>query len=124
MDQDTINRDFWNCIVQSDLPGALAALAHGAQVDYKNPDDHHCTALHKAVQNGNEIVVDFLLQWSSNVNQPDDDGYTSLHHAALSSNVRLVLSLLKRHAKSDVKDNDGKVNPLLCTPRKSNLLLR
>jgi Arf-GAP/coiled-coil/ANK repeat/PH domain-containing protein len=68
--------------------------------------------------------VDFLLQWSSNVNQPDDDGYTSLHHAALSSNVRLVLSLLKRHAKSDVKDNDGKVNPLLCTPRKSNLLLR
>ncbi|ORZ23214.1 hypothetical protein BCR42DRAFT_404267 [Absidia repens] len=108
LDQDGTNQAFWDSIVRSDLSDALQALANGAQVEYKNPDDNDCTALHKAVQNEDEITVDFLLQWSSNVNQPDKNGNTSLHYAAISSNVRLVLCLLKRHAKADIKNEHGK----------------
>ncbi|CAO3649885.1 unnamed protein product [Cunninghamella echinulata] len=107
-EHEEINQEFWNSIAQSDLSNALRFLAKGAEIDYKNPDCHHQTALHKAIQNGDGIIVDFLLQWSSNVDQVDDNGHTSLHHAVLSNNVHLTLGLLKRHAKPDTKDNDGK----------------
>ncbi|ORX44005.1 ArfGap-domain-containing protein [Hesseltinella vesiculosa] len=100
---------FWHCIVDdSDLAGGLRALAMGAAVDYKNPDADDQTALHRVVQQGNEAAVDFLLQWSANVNEQDINGYTSLHYAAAANNVRLVLCLLKRHAKADSKNTDGK----------------
>ncbi|KAI8098860.1 uncharacterized protein BX664DRAFT_254931, partial [Halteromyces radiatus] len=123
LDQQNINQEFWNSIAQSDLPNALWALAKGADVDYRNSDDKDQTALHKAVQKGDEILVDFLLQWSSNVNQQDEDGNTSLHHAAISSNVRLVLCLLKRHAKADMKNIDGKVKKKKKKKKKKRKLL-
>ncbi|KAI8072662.1 hypothetical protein BC940DRAFT_121563 [Gongronella butleri] len=101
---------FWASLVEDDnMAGAMQALAKGANVDYKNPDADEQTALHRMVQQGNEVAVDFLLQWSANVNEQDIHGYTSLHYAATCNNVRLVLCLLKRHAKADVKTKDGKV---------------
>ena len=96
-------------MTDSHLAEALRCLAHGAKVDYKNPDHEGQTALHKAVEQSDEIAVEFLLQWFSDVNQKDDKDWTSLHYAAANNNVRLVLALLKRHAKADAKDKDGKV---------------
>lgn len=100
---------FWDAVTQSELAQSLRHLAQGAKIDYKNPSESFQTALHKVVQQGDEIVVEFLLQWFGDVNQTDENGWTSLHYAATANNVRLVLTLLKRHAKADLKDNTGKV---------------
>lgn len=78
-------------------------------MDYKNKADKSQTALHRAVQQGDEVAVEFLLQWSCDVNQQDALGRTGLHYAAAANDVRLVLALLKRHAKADIKDEAGKV---------------
>ncbi|KAI7865133.1 hypothetical protein BDF14DRAFT_1827454 [Spinellus fusiger] len=116
-DAETVNQILWNAATESNIPKALLYLAKGANVDYKNPDSGLQTALHTSVQQGNEVMVEFLLQWSSNVNYTDEKGWTTLHYAATSNNVRLVLALLKRHAKADLHDNSGKVYFLIhdCT---------
>ncbi|KAI8140342.1 hypothetical protein BJV82DRAFT_623559 [Fennellomyces sp. T-0311] len=103
-----LNQAFWDAVTQSHLADALRYLAQGAKVDYKNPDEQNQTALHKAVEQGDEIAVEFLLQWFSDVNQTDANGWSSLHYAAANNNVRLVLALLKRHAKADARDNFDK----------------
>lgn len=107
-DPDTLNQQFWDAATQSNLPRALECLAQGADVDYRNEAEERQTAMHKAVQQGDEVVVEFLLQWSSDVNQVDANGWTGLHYAAAANNVRLVLTLLKRHAKADTTDASGK----------------
>ena len=96
-------------MTQSHLGDALRYLAQGAKVDYKNPNAQDQTALHKAVEQSDEIAVEFLLQWFSDVNQTDSNGWSSLHYAAANNNVRLVLALLKRHAKADARDSSDKV---------------
>jgi Arf-GAP/coiled-coil/ANK repeat/PH domain-containing protein len=78
-------------------------------VDYKNANEGYQTALHKIVDEDNEVIVEFLLQRLSDVNQQDGSGWTALHYAAANNNVRLVLALLKRHAKSDIKDESNMV---------------
>ncbi|KAI9013806.1 hypothetical protein CLU79DRAFT_768786 [Phycomyces nitens] len=108
--QETVNQGFWNAIANNDLAEALRYLARGANVDYRNPNEHLQTPLHRSVELGNEVAVEFLLQWSSNVNEVDEKGWTNLHYAANSNNVRLVLGLLKRHAKADIKDESGKTS--------------
>ncbi|KAL0095671.1 hypothetical protein J3Q64DRAFT_1630194 [Phycomyces blakesleeanus] len=107
--QETVNQTFWDAITEGNLAEGLRYLARGANVDYRNPNEHLQTPLHRSVQLGNEVSVEFLLQWSSNVNEIDENGWTNLHYAANSNNVRLVLGLLKRHAKADIKDESGKV---------------
>lgn len=87
----------------------MRRLAQGAHVDYKNPHDGLKTALHKVVQDNNQVIVEFLLQRLSDVNQQDENGWTALHYAASNNNVRLVLALLKRHAKPDIQDESDRV---------------
>jgi Arf-GAP/coiled-coil/ANK repeat/PH domain-containing protein len=87
----------------------LKRLAQGASIDYKNPDDGDTTALHKMVSADDQVVVEFLLQRLSDVDQQDGNGWTALHYAASNDNVRLLLALLKRHAKSDIKDTSDMV---------------
>ncbi|KAI9499234.1 hypothetical protein BDB00DRAFT_795963 [Zychaea mexicana] len=107
-DEAVLNQEFWDAITESRLTDALRYLAQGAKVDYKNPNQEGQTALHKAVEQGDEIAVEFLLQWFSDVNQSDAKGWSSLHYAAANNNVRLVLALLKRYAKADARDESGK----------------
>ncbi|KAG0184328.1 Arf-GAP with coiled-coil, ANK repeat and PH domain-containing protein 2 [Apophysomyces sp. BC1034] len=107
-EKESIDRSFWDAVTQSELAESLRHLARGAKIDYKNPDECFQTALHKVVQQGDEIIVEFLLQWFSDVNQTDENGWTSLHYAATANNVRLVLALLKRHAKADLRDKENK----------------
>jgi Arf-GAP/coiled-coil/ANK repeat/PH domain-containing protein len=97
-------------VTEGDLATSLKRLAQGAHVDYKNPDDGSRTALHKIVDRNDGVIVEFLLQRLSDINQQDADGWTALHYAAANNNVRLVLALLKRHAKSDIKDNSNMVS--------------
>ncbi|KAI8381358.1 uncharacterized protein BYT42DRAFT_566268 [Radiomyces spectabilis] len=108
MDKPSLDQAFWHAATQCKLPEALKYLAQGADIDYKHPEEDEQTALQRAVHQGDEIAVEFLLQWSSDVNQQDAKGWTSLHYAAAANNVHLVLTLLKRHAKADSTNNDGK----------------
>lgn len=62
------------------------------------------------------MIVEFLLQRLSDINQQDKNGWTALHFAAANNNVRLVLALLKRHAKPDIKDESNMVESNL-TPK-------
>ncbi|KAI9278657.1 hypothetical protein BDA99DRAFT_600287 [Phascolomyces articulosus] len=107
-DEAELNQELWNAVTDSHLAEALHSLVQGAKVDYKNPNEEGQTALHKAVEQSDEVAVEFLLQWFSDVNQTDAKDWTSLHYAAANNNVRLVLALLKRHAKADAKDKNGK----------------
>ncbi|KAI8094870.1 uncharacterized protein B0P05DRAFT_166098 [Gilbertella persicaria] len=102
LDQAALDKAFWGNMVEGDLENALKRLAQGAHVDYKHDSQ---TALHKAVEKGDEVLVEFLLQRLSDIDQQDGKGWTALHYAAANNNVRLVLALLKRHAKADIKDN-------------------
>lgn len=97
-------------MIEGDLEKSLRRLAQGAHVDYKNPAEGYQTALHKIVDEDNEVIVEFLLQRLSDVNQQDANGWTALHYAAANNNVRLVLALLKRHAKADIKDESNMVS--------------
>ncbi|ORE11849.1 ArfGap-domain-containing protein [Rhizopus microsporus var. microsporus] len=107
VDQVTLDKNFWNSIAENDLQHALRYLAQGANVDYRNTEEGLKTALHKAVDNNNEVAVEFLLQRPSDVDEKDERGWTALHYAAANNNVRLVLTLLKRHAKADIADNSN-----------------
>lgn len=90
--------------MEGDLHMALKRLAQGANIDFKNPEDGYKTVLHKMVDKNEHVIVEFLLQRLSDVDQQDGNGWTALHYAAANDNVRLLLALLKRHAKTDVKD--------------------
>ncbi|KAI7899498.1 uncharacterized protein BX663DRAFT_521103 [Cokeromyces recurvatus] len=110
LDQESLDKEFWNAVIEGRLDRSLKCLAQGAHVDYKNPDDGLKTALHKIVDKDDQVLVEFLLQRLSDINQQDARGWTALHYAAVNNNVQLVLALLKRHAKADIKDNSNMVN--------------
>ena len=106
------------------MPKALRRLAQGAHVDYKHPEDGLKTALHKSVEDNNEVVMEFLLQRLSDVNLQDINGWTAIHYAAANNNVRLVIALLKRHAKPDIKDEKDMVCVFIECELKANDLIK
>lgn len=52
------------------------------------------TALHIACYNGQDSVVNELIDYGANVNQPNNNGFTPLHFAAASTHGALCLELL------------------------------
>jgi serine/threonine-protein phosphatase 6 regulatory ankyrin repeat subunit B len=52
------------------------------------------TALHIACYNGQDAVVNELIDYGANVNQPNNNGFTPLHFAAASTHGALCLELL------------------------------
>ncbi|KAJ8659588.1 hypothetical protein O0I10_004566 [Lichtheimia ornata] len=104
----SLDQAFWDAIAESQLGDALRCLVQGAKVDYKNDNQQLQTALQKAVDQDDEVLTEFLLQWHSDVNETDENGWTALHYAAANNSVRLVLALLKRHAKADIQDKCDK----------------
>lgn len=52
------------------------------------------TALHIACYNGQDAVVNELIDYGANVNQPNNSGFTPLHFAAASTHGALCLELL------------------------------
>ncbi|KAI8647773.1 hypothetical protein BD408DRAFT_938 [Parasitella parasitica] len=111
LSQESLDKEFWNVTIEGELDNSLERLAQGANVDYKNIEDESRSALHKMVDKGDEVTVEFLLQRLSDINQQDANGWTALHYAAANNNVRLVLALLKRHAKPDIS-NKSNMSPL------------
>jgi len=64
-------------VAADDLLGAMIALAHGAQMDFADPNDSR-TPLHKAVQEGHLLPTVWLIQTGCNINATDKDNLTPL----------------------------------------------
>eukprot|EP00003_Mantamonas_plastica_P025259 TRINITY_DN4916_c0_g1_i1.p1 TRINITY_DN4916_c0_g1~~TRINITY_DN4916_c0_g1_i1.p1 ORF type:complete len:306 (+),score=93.07 TRINITY_DN4916_c0_g1_i1:181-1098(+) len=74
----------------------IQCLGLGAKINWANPDDNDRTALHVAILNNSNTVVELLLQNRAPPNAVDKDGDTPLHCAAMVNNevaCRLLLSM-------------------------------
>ena len=70
---------------------------------------HGCTALHVACNNGQDTVVDVLLQYNVSLNALNNKGQTPLHYAAFSHHGALCMELLvKAGADPNVQDLEGR----------------
>ncbi len=68
-----------------------------------------CTPLHVACNNGQDIVVDVLLQYQLGRNPLNNRGQTPLHYAAFSHHGALCMELLvKAGADPNIQDMDGR----------------
>ncbi|RHZ84408.1 hypothetical protein Glove_82g53 [Diversispora epigaea] len=105
---NSIDLSFWEAMDNSNLHDALKYLSLGAHVDWKNDINNGTTALHQAIRRSDDVAVEFLLLWSSDIDVVDDNGWSGLHHASATNNARLLLNLMKRHANINLKDKNGK----------------
>ncbi|KAG0227690.1 centaurin beta [Actinomortierella wolfii] len=103
----SVHEVFWTAMDCSDFPEALRCLALGANVDYKNPDHNYTTALHRAIARKDDVAVEFLFQWYSDINATDGSGWAPLHHAIAKDNSKALNQLVRRNAKYDVLNKDG-----------------
>ncbi|XP_016282439.1 arf-GAP with coiled-coil, ANK repeat and PH domain-containing protein 2 isoform X1 [Monodelphis domestica] len=90
------------------LPHMAEALAHGADVNWANPDENKATPLIQAVLGGSLVTCEFLLQNGANVNQRDIKGRGPLHHATVLGHTGQVCLFLKRGANQHATDEEGK----------------
>ena len=72
----------------------LLSLLWDGGVDVQMQDGKGRTALHNAAENGQEFIVEFLLNREANIEAQDSDGMTALHLSSregYGDNVRLLL---------------------------------
>ncbi|KAJ2976799.1 hypothetical protein NQ176_g4736 [Zarea fungicola] len=77
------------------------------------------TALWWAAYNGNEAIVELLLQEGAPVDKKDSDGLTALWWAAYKGNEAIVKLLLSNGSRVDTKDKNGRTE-LWCGVRLGN----
>ncbi|XP_022150044.1 ADP-ribosylation factor GTPase-activating protein AGD2-like isoform X3 [Momordica charantia] len=66
-----------------------------------------CSLLHLACQNGNQVMVELLLQFGADINVRDSHGRTPLHQCISQKNNTLAKLLLRRGARPSIKDGGG-----------------
>ncbi|WP_353288619.1 ankyrin repeat domain-containing protein [Wolbachia endosymbiont (group A) of Pogonocherus hispidulus] len=93
-----------------------ALIDNGADVNEK--DNHECTPLHLACENGQTEVVNLLLKREDiDVNAISKDGYTPLHLVASHySDEGIVKALIENGADVNAKNQD-RCTPLHCAVR-------
>ncbi|XP_069320781.1 arf-GAP with coiled-coil, ANK repeat and PH domain-containing protein 3 isoform X2 [Eulemur rufifrons] len=102
-----------------DLPALVAALAHGAEVNWVDSEEEGRTPLVQAVLGGSLIACEFLLQNGADVNQRDSRGRAPLHHATLLGRTGQVCLLLKRGADQHALDRERQ-DPLAIAVQAAN----
>ena len=85
-------------------------IAHGANINWQNPEYYNCSALHVAVLEGRVAACELLIQNSCDVDLVDNNGWTALHHCAALNKVDCAVLLVKRGASLNVTTNDGLVS--------------
>lgn len=83
---------------------------HGAEPEQRNEIGY--TALHGAIKQGNQDVIDFLLG-ITNINIAGKDGITCLHMAAETGNFGLVKCLVSRGSNVNAITTVDEYTPLL-----------
>ena len=96
-------------IVANDIPGALALIDAGADVNALSADGK--TALRTTARFHQPELVDRLLKAGALVNQTGPDGVTALYMAVVKENTELVDQLLKAGADPTLVGNNG-LNPI------------
>lgn len=108
------------------LNGAISR----ANVDINQIDENGRTAIHEAVINGSEAVVQSLIQNSIQLSILDSGGRTPLMHAAEGQNISIVKALTRAGAKADFLSQNGESSLHIAArnaeggPRILRLLLR
>lgn len=69
-------------------------IAQNLFLQIDEPNAYGNTALHIACYNGQDVVVNELIDYGANVNQPNNKGFTPLHFAAASTHGASCLELL------------------------------
>jgi ankyrin repeat protein len=65
-------------------------------------------ALHFAARDGEQAMVEFLLERGADVNEPAEEGWTPLHFAAAEGNSFVAEVLLENGARVDARDFQGR----------------
>lgn len=71
------------------------------------PDICGMTALHFAVENSNEHLVQLLINHCANINSTDSDGCTPLHYASKAGSVEIFTLFLEHGAQLKKKSKNG-----------------
>lgn len=76
-------------------------------VDFTIPDREGNTAMHLAILNGKQQVVEYLCDYSQCFDQPNIEGQSPLHLAASSGQDEMVKLLLKHDKNVNRKNGEG-----------------
>lgn len=104
----TRERQLNAAVLDNDMAQALNLIARGAELNWKDPENLHLSALHLAVTEGQGVMCDLLLQNGAAPDIADGSGWTPLHHCAYLNKVDCVVLLIRRGAKLAIKDNQNK----------------
>ena len=104
---------FWNYYSNYGL--ATIITVHTSSLNLKfslQPDainSYGCTPLHVACNNGQDVVVNILLQYNVSLNALNNRGQTPLHYAAYFPHGALCMELLvKAGADPNIQDMEGR----------------
>jgi ankyrin repeat protein len=89
---NTVDRELFEAVEESDLPEIRRLLRVGADVNAKNYHDE--TPLHEASCEGHAQVVKDLLEHGADIDATDNGGRTPLHLAAMDGHLTVVSELL------------------------------
>jgi len=84
---------------------AEKSQAEAAQAECK---DDKWTLLHRAAANGQEAMVERLLEAKADINAKGNGGLTALHLAAMKGHETIVQLLLNAKADINAMDDDGR----------------
>ena len=111
-DNQPITADLCHFAAEGDLKQLQSLLAAGTSLTFTNPQ--HQSALHLAVDRGNEAVVDLLLntarerrQLADVLAQQDEDGMTALHYACVCEQEGCAVRLVEAGADPKAVNNEG-----------------
>lgn len=79
-----------------------------SRANKKVMDNNISTALHTAIQHGNNNILDNLLELKPLLNDKDIDGNTALHYAIITRNKIAAKALVEIGANPNIKNNDNK----------------
>ena len=100
--EETSSRSMYEAAKNGDILGIARALAHGADVTWKNPDDHNRTALHACTQfktKGDDDskaieCAELLCQNGAKMDARDDLTQGVLDSAVLANDDRSMIEYL------------------------------
>jgi quinoprotein dehydrogenase-associated probable ABC transporter substrate-binding protein len=106
----TVNDELHNAALAADLERVKYVLGKKG-VDINSRGDDGETALHLAVVNSDNEMIELLLERKANIDEPDVDGYTPLALAAARNKTRAIKLLAGRGANLEAQIK-GSYTPL------------
>lgn len=98
-----------DAVKSGDTVATLNLIAHGAQVNYKDPNNNLYSALHIGILQGHVWLCDLLIQNGADINVTDTDGWTPLHHCAYTNNIHCIVLLIRRGVNISSKNTLSQV---------------